>query len=92
MTEKEAWEAILGRIAYPWLCHHITHFQRDGLISRKVHDRMFDAIRRARRAKHVPEDEMRERGLWPYTSPLRIAWVKKQIKRLEGESAPSVLP
>lgn len=93
MTEKEAWEDILDAIQnsywMPWLCHRIDWLHTNGNISTTIKERMLAAIEAARKAKHLTKDRMVRFGLWPYKSTHRIAWVKKQIKRLEkNENVP----
>jgi hypothetical protein len=46
---------------------------------------VLDAVDRERLRKHKGIWDMTDNGLWGQGSPLRIEWIKAQIKREEGE-------
>lgn len=46
---------------------------------------VLDAVDRERLRKHKAKWAVLENGLWGQGSPLRIEWIKAQIKREEGE-------
>ena len=89
MTEKEAWEKILLELQENgggWLCHSIDILTCKEGISYETRVKMMSKIEAVANALHIPRFEIGNLGLWDYCSSKRIAWVKKQIKKLEEEN------
>jgi len=85
----KVWTLVLKNVEsagyYGFVCPAVDDLLWGQKASHEEAQLVLDAVDRERLRKHKGIWDMTDNGLWGQGSPLRIEWIKAQIKREEGE-------